>query len=501
MVSKKANCKKLLNVFKIVFSITLLLSLVTGCGSSDQSAEKPGHVSGDPFKIGIALGEITPETGSPHYRGVSTGADSPLYAKAIVFSQGDTRGALVLCDLIRITRELSIMVRERASKETGIPYQNISIAATHVHTGPRYMFEMQEYSDRLAEGKLTEDDKSGYLTLIIDGITKAIVEADKQVRETEFVSGIGEAYGLSFNRRFLMTNGRVRFNPGTLNPKIVKPAGPIDPKVHFLLFRPAGESEYSSSLTVFANHTDTYGGTQYCADYPYFLQQSMKEIFGEHFISAFGNGTCGNLNHIDVTKKRQATEKGMITKKIGAELAKTIQDNLDKVKPGNPDLEVISKTLYLPLQDYTKEEYEWASDENAAPMYSDREWIRGRRRSKILSLEQYRKREAVQPAVSGEPWRLPVELHVFRLDSRNAIVTLPGEVFVELGLEIKKHSPFENTMVIEMSNINIHYVPDLKGFAEDDYEAMNSRLAPGSGEKMVEEALVMLNQSYENISK
>lgn len=500
-MNQTSNILKHFKLFAGIALITIMFSLITSCDNVGQSGEKMGPGSSYPFKIGIGLGEITPETGSPHYRGVSTGADSPLYAKAIVFSHGDTRAALVLCDLIRITRELSIMVRERASKETGIPYQNISIAATHIHTGPRYMFELQEYYDRKVAGKLTEEDKSSYLNGIIEGITNAIITANNQLKEVDYVSGKGQAYGLSFNRRFLMTNGRVRFNPGPLNPKIVKPAGPIDPDVNFILFKSAGETEYSSSLTVFANHTDTYGGTNYCADYPYFLQQNMKEIFGEHFISLFGNGTCGNLNHIDITKSSQATEKGMITKKIGAELAKTVKDNLNNTTPGSPDFEVISKTLYLPLQDYTPEEYGWASDKDAPPLYPDREWIVGIRRSKILSLEQYRKREAVAPAVSGEPWRLPVELHVFRLDSRNAIVTMPGEVFVELGLEIKKHSPFENTMVIEMANINIHYVPDLKGFAEDDYEAMNSRLAPGSGEKMVEEALIMLNQSYEKISK
>ncbi len=494
------SCKKIiLKPIKLTLSLTLIFLIIGSCSTGDQSSER--HTASNPFKIGIGLGEITPEVGSPHYRGVSTGVDSPLFAKAIVFSQGDTKAALVLCDLIRITRELSCIVKERASKETGIPFQNISITASHIHTGPRYMYELQEYSDKLNKGELTEEDKSSYLTGIIDGLTNAIITANNQLEETEFVSGIGRAHGLSFNRRFLMTNGRVRFNPGVLNPKIVKPAGPIDPDVHFILFKNTGETEYNSSLTVFANHPDTYGGNNYCADYPYFLQQNMKEIFGEHFISLFGNGTCGNLNHIDVTKSRQATEKGMITKKIGAVLAETVKNNLNNTTPGAPDLEVISKTLYLPLQDYTREEYEWALNKDAPPLYPDREWIVGRRRTKILSLELYRKREAIAPAVSGEPWRLPVELHLFRLDSRNAIITLPGEVFVELGLEIKKHSPFENTMVIEMANINIHYVPDLKGFAEDDYEAMNSRLAPGSGEKMVEEALNMLNQSYENISK
>ena len=252
-----------------------------------------------------------------------------------------------------------------------------------------------------------------------------------------------------------MTDGKVRFNPGVQNPKIVMPAGPVDPNVHFILFKQPGSEKYDASLTVFANHTDTYGGSNYHSDYPFFLDQKLKEIMGPDFISVFGNGTCGNINHVDVTKPAGATQKGMITKKIGAELAKTIQDNLDKVKQTKPDFEIITKTLYLPLQDYTEEEYEWATNENADPLYNDRPWIMARRRSKILSLEQYRNREAIQPSVSGDPWRLPIEIHMFRLDSRNAIITLPGEVFVELGMEIKKHSPFENTMVIELSLIHI----------------------------------------------
>jgi neutral ceramidase len=119
----------------------------------------------------------------------------------------------------------------------------------------------------------------------------------------------------------------------------------------------------------------------------------------------------------------------------------------------------------------------------------------GRRRSKILSIEQMRQREAVQPSVSGDPWRLPIEIHAFCLNEQTAIVTMPGEIFVELGLDLKKRSPFANTFVIEMANCNIYYVPTLRGFAQGDYEAMNSRLTPGSGERMVEEALQMLNEA------
>ena len=68
-----------------------------------------------------------------------------------------------------------------------------------------------------------------------------------------------------------------------------------------------------------------------------------------------------------------------------------------------------------------------------------------------------------------------------------AIVTLPGEVFVELGLAIKKASPFETTLVIELANDGPGYVPTSKAFAEGSYETVNSRVASGGGEQMAAE--------------
>ena len=63
-----------------------------------------------------------------------------------------------------------------------------------------------------------------------------------------------------------MKDGTVRFNPGVLNPDIVRAAGPIDPDVGVVLFRD-GQTALAG-LVNFALHLDTIGGTQYAADYP-----------------------------------------------------------------------------------------------------------------------------------------------------------------------------------------------------------------------------------------
>jgi len=95
-------------------------------------------------------------------------------------------------------------------------------------------------------------------------------------------------------------------------------------------------------------------------------------------------------------------------------------------------------------------------------------------------------------AQKGTSW--PMEVQVFRLDAETAIVCLPCEIFVELGLDIKKNSPFKKTMVISICNDRPSYMPTKKAFTEGSYEITNSRLKSGSGEMLVEAAGKLLNE-------
>lgn len=484
---------------KAILTLPIVIALLSSCNNTN-SFDK---TNADPLEVGVAMVDITPPVGFPLYGyppKPSTGIKDPLYAKAIVFKQGETRGALVVCNLLGIPRDLSRIVRERAFKETGIPFQNMSISATHTHTSPGITESFKEYALRESAGKLTEEDKNSYFTNLINGITKAIILANNQIVEVEIISGKGQAPGISFNRRYLMTDGRVRFNPGRNNPNIVGPAGPVDPDVSFVLFRPPGQNNYSSSLTVFSSHY-VRGGTEFSSDYPYFMQQRFNELFGNQHLSVFGLGPCGNVNSVNIFGP--ATDAEIRVKEFGYTLADAVNNSLHKEVNGVPSLEIVSKIIYLPIQDYTKEELEWSREEGEQ-LYNERSFLNHRRRLKISvwgvqpPLEKLRMYEAVAPAVSGEPWRIPVEIHVFKLDQKTAIVTMPGELFTEFGIDIKKRSPFANTMLIELANADIAYIPTIQGFKEGDYEAINSRLVPGSGEKMVDSAIEILNYLKNN---
>ena len=77
-----------------------------------------------------------------------------------------------------------------------------------------------------------------------------------------------------------------------------------------------------------------------------------------------------------------------------------------------------------------------------------------------------------------------------------AIVCLPGEVFVDLGLAIKRSSPFRTTVIIELSNcVETAYIPTRVACAAGGYEVTNSLVQPGSGEMLAEAAVRLLRNA------
>ena len=89
-----------------------------------------------------------------------------------------------------------------------------------------------------------------------------------------------------------------------------------------------------------------------------------------------------------------------------------------------------------------------------------------------------------------------VEVQVISLGPDLAWVALPGEIFVELGLAIKQASPFKHTIIAELANGAIGYIPTQRAFAEGNYEPVSARCAAGSGEMLVESANRLLLEAH-----
>ncbi|HEY3080671.1 MAG TPA: hypothetical protein VGM69_12320 [Chloroflexota bacterium] len=79
-----------------------------------------------------------------------------------------------------------------------------------------------------------------------------------------------------------------------------------------------------------------------------------------------------------------------------------------------------------------------------------------------------------------------------------ALVAIPGELFVELGREIERRSPFPLTLLVTLANDWVGYIPHREAFDEGGYEtifASQSRLAPEAGETVVEAAVALLQEA------
>lgn len=439
------------------------------------------------LQVGVAVADITPPRG---YRmagyfneRLNTGTHDPLQAKALVLKQGDKRGALVFCDLVSMARDVSLKSRELAQQRTGIPADNILVHATHSHTGPLYAGAMRNYFHEQAVAKSGKDPHEAldYSLFLAERIAEAVEQASKKVQPVVVNAGTGLQRGLSFNRRFHMKDGTVRFNPGKLNRDIIRPAGPIDPDVGMLLVKSPDGKQNIAGLTMFALHLDTVGGTEYSADYPFHLERNLRQKLGTGYVSMFANGTCGDINHIDVTNK--LPQKGHEeASRIGTALADTVMAELPGLKPlSGPAFDVRSATVEVPAQKFGADEVARAREGMAKIGSRDMPFLDQVKTVKIVSLQL-------------RPEKLPLEVQVFRLSDDTAIVGLPGEVFVDLGLAVKQASPFARTFVIELCNDGVHYVPTKKAFVEGSYETVNSLIAPGGGELLVETAVRLLKE-------
>jgi hypothetical protein len=448
------------------------LLLAAGCAS-------PGGSGDAALRVGTAEVDITPPKGyrmaGYFYERLNTGTKDPLKAKALVFEQGDTRAALVCCDLIGVPISVTSRARQDAERRTGIPAARIGIAATHSHTGPLYSGAMAKIlHERAAAAQGKDPQDFDYAAFLSGKIADAIEQAAAALRATELSAGSTEDATLSFNRRFHMKDGTVRTNPGALNPDIVNAAGPVDPEIAILSART--DDRRFAALTVFALHCDTTGGSEYSADYPGFFERELRASLGGDFVSLFGAGTCGNINHIDVTRKDRRSAK-----EIGVALGQDVLSALPKLKPIVPALAMKSGRVDVPLQTRTAEAVAFARANAGKIGAKDVPFLDQVRIATTLHLQEL-------------PSILSLEVQVLRLSRDTAIVTLPGEVFVELGLAIKRQSPFARTFVIELANDNCAYVPTRAAFAQGAYEVENSRVAPGGGERLADEAVRLLKE-------
>ena len=433
------------------------------------------------LRVGAAAVPISPAVGTPmagYYSArAAEGVDDDLFAKAIVIEQDGSKVAMVVCDLISMPRAVAEDAREAIHQSTGLPPDRVMISATHTHTGP--VLPTGSTRDPADEG--AADAAKRYVETLPNLIARSVSIANAALRPATCSVGVGREEHLSFNRRYFMKDGSVGWNPGKKNPDIVKSAGPIDPEVPVVYFE-TPDGKPIATYVNFAMHLDTTGGLRVSADYAYTLSSILGKVKGPDMVTVFSIGCAGDINHIDVSsadKQQGRTEARRIGTILAGEVIKT-SARLAPVATAAPRAR--REVLALPLAPIGPGDVEEARKVAVnfgrnAPTFLERV-----RAYKVLDVS----------ARQGKP--LEAEVQVIALGPDVAFVALPGEIFVELGLFVKQNSPFRHTVIAELANGSVGYVPTKRAFGEGNYEPVSARCAPGSGEQTVEAAVRLLKE-------
>lgn len=428
----------------------------------------------DSFRAGAAQVEITPKNGTPmagyyKFRAVE-GVLDPLHAKTLVIEQDGSYAALVVLDLSGTTRPIVAAARKEIEEQCGIPGDRVIIAATHTHTGAQ-----------LARGSMIDDITQAnsppgvaYMSSLPGLIAQSVAEAKSKLTVATPAIAIGKAEGISFNRRVLRNgSNEAIWQPAKIDPATERPAGPVDPDVGVVAFQNDGKTV--ATCLNFAMHPTSVGsGLKVSADYPGVFTKLINERHGG--LSIFANGTCGNINHTDyLTGKRRTTQ----------ELGTALGDAADAVWPELKPLRtfaprVRSEQVTLQRRTFSDAEIAKAKD------------IASRMMTEKLGTVPMAEAVCILETVAKKEVPLVAEVQVVAFSDDLAIVALPGEIFVELGLAIKKASPFKHTLIVELANGSIGYVPNREAYPQGNYEVVSARGEAGSGEKLVEVARKLL---------
>lgn len=438
-------------------------------------------------KCGAAETVITPRLGTyiPGYfiERVADDILDDLYARAVVFDDGEKTAGIVVLDVMHVPAEVVRKIRGRIS-EYGIDGANIMVAATHTHTGTAVsVTRTNDYCDIARQEDVDQ---------ICARAADAVYLAYRRRKEAKIGFGAETETEVSFNRRWWMKDGKVHTWPGISNPDSIAAAAGIDPEVGVVRIDDL-EGKTIAVLINFANHPDTVTGCAYSGDYIGALCKKMHSVLGEQVISVFMNGCCGDITHIDYTGEHPVQKNHRFF--IAERLADDVLRAYGKIHTEEMEnIDACSQTVTIARRQFTEEEYKAAKREVEEIMAqsSFRKPTAGNKdRLKRLAYASSAVKLYENPILSKE-----LEVQAIRVGDI-AFSFMPGEILVEIGLELKKKSPFSKNFVVELANGNGGYIAPKKAISEGGYEVTRSmyvNLCEDAADIINETLLTLLNK-------
>jgi len=436
------------------------------------------------LKAGVSMVDISPKkgielAGYPHYLRHNTGIHDALYASCIFLDDGTTKLAIVCMDILFFSKVYVKEVRERVSSLIDIPEENIMISCSHTHSGPWASGRLD--LEGLERGLKPDMD---YVLSLKDKLVNLIANACSNTFEAKIGidKGIcGKEKGIGGNRR--------------------DPDGPADPEVWIIGIKDK-KDKWRAALVKYSLHPTVIHeeSTVVTADYPGYIRRYLAKTKPQ-MIFLFAQGTSGDQSTRYFRKGQTFKE----AERVGFEIGRVADSILNSMKlNSNVPLIVKSTEIDVELRRLPAEE---AAEAEVTETKKRLEKLRKEDASYIEIQNANLKNlgaECTLGYIRLKDKGIDLELEVNELPAGvqvigigdNRIVELPGEIFVEFGLNIQRNSPFEKTFVIALANGCLPgYTCTEEAYSKGDYEAGTSMLTAKSGDIIVKAALRLLEET------
>lgn len=280
----------------------------------------------------------------------ATGVHDPIYARAIVFDQGETRIALVVLDLVGwfygdvvLTRELLV--------EQGVELDHLIVSSTHTHEAPD---TMGLWGRTPTSGGYDTRYGEQVRQASVDAVSNAILDLQEV---GEFTIGSADATTYA-------DNGISNLIRDSRDPKV------IDERMGGAIFRNTS-GDTIATLSHFGNHPEVLAdeNTEITSDFPGPLRDMLEdgvqyetsgyEREGYGGTSIFINGSVGGLMTplgITVVDREGVAWTDYNFEKLdayGKVLAEIAMDAIDGGTPvSDPKISVVGNRFFLPVENF-----------------------------------------------------------------------------------------------------------------------------------------------------
>lgn len=389
-----------------------------------------------------------------------------IEVRVLVLRQDVKYCVIIQFDLLTVSQDLLDAFYNEIADIKVLGRENMIITATHSHTAP--------------EIRVAKPGSHNYYVLFAAGMAaEALREALGSMDSGELYSGLTEDNRFCFNRRYWMKDGTVVTNPGKLNVAIDRPEGEIDCEIPLMGIKKDGKLKVLIAGIV--NHSDTIGGCKVSADWPGFFIRQLQRDMGNGSMVMPLIGAAGNTNHFDVSNDKCQTAYAE-AERIGCGYANTVGMALNELRLVQP-FTLLTENTEVVCSSREISEFELAEAEIILEKYKN---IPKLEPGTILTSEDLAKKDPatlklfagiiVDMAENNESAKFNL-VGIFL--GRCCILSLPGEPFTEIGIELRKKIFYSyNTMIVSHSNgtgslrIGSGYIPNSWNYGRGGYETM-----------------------------